>query len=63
MAQAILVEGVLKSEPFKVQELKGMEPLITDQGFLRSTPADLPHDEPKMAGLDGFFAARFRRPA
>ena len=62
MAQAILNEGVLKAEPFKPAELKGMEQLVTDQGFLRSTPADLPHDEPKMAGMDGFFAARFRRP-
>ena len=63
MAQAIIAEGVLKPEPFKPEELKGMEQLIDGQGFLRSTPADLPNPEPKLAGLDGFFAARFRRPA
>ncbi|WOC16429.1 RsmB/NOP family class I SAM-dependent RNA methyltransferase [Pseudochrobactrum sp. MP213Fo] len=62
MVEMIINEGILVPAPFKPEELKGMEQLITDQGFLRSTPADLPHDEPKMAGLDGFFAARFRRP-
>lgn len=62
MVKAILAEGILQPEPFKPEELGGMEQLITDQGYLRSTPADLPNDMPKMAGLDGFFAARFRRP-
>jgi len=32
--------------------------LITGEGFLRSTPADLPHDNPRLAGMDGFFTAR-----
>lgn len=63
MVKTIIAEGILKLEPFTSEELKGLEPLITDQGYLRSTPADLPHSDPKMAGLDGFFAARFRRPA
>lgn len=62
MAKAVLAEGILKAEPFRPEELQGLEQLITDQGFLRSTPADLPHADRKLAGLDGFFAARFRKP-
>ena len=30
-------------------------------GTLRTTPAMLPYDEPRLSGLDGFHAARFRR--
>nr|WP_258045543.1 RsmB/NOP family class I SAM-dependent RNA methyltransferase [Mesorhizobium sp. NBSH29] len=31
------------------------------EGFLRTTPADLDLGRPEISGLDGFFAARFRR--
>ena len=30
-------------------------------GTLRTTPAMLPHDEPRLSGMDGFHAARFVR--
>ncbi|MBN9046116.1 MAG: methyltransferase domain-containing protein [Rhizobiales bacterium] len=43
----------------------GLDGLVTPEGFLRSTPADLPAErfggETRMAGMDGFFAARFKR--
>jgi 16S rRNA (cytosine967-C5)-methyltransferase len=58
-------------EPFPITEqdcssLNGLlDGLVTAEGFLRSTPADLPPDRfegnPQMAGMDGFFAARFKR--
>lgn len=51
--------------PIEPGECLGFETLVTREGFLRSTPADLPADKfdgnPHMAGMDGFFAARFRR--
>jgi 16S rRNA (cytosine967-C5)-methyltransferase len=28
---------------------------------MRTLPNAWPHDEPRLAGLDGFFAARFQR--
>jgi 16S rRNA (cytosine967-C5)-methyltransferase len=40
-------------------ELAGLEMLVTADGFLRSTPADLPMETPETSGMDGFFTARF----
>jgi 16S rRNA (cytosine967-C5)-methyltransferase len=34
---------------------------VTPEGTLRTLPNAWPHDEPRLAGLDGFFAARFQR--
>jgi 16S rRNA (cytosine967-C5)-methyltransferase len=34
---------------------------VTADGTLRTLPNAWPHDEPRLAGLDGFFAARFQR--
>lgn len=35
--------------------------VLTFEGYLRTTPADLPNANPRLAGMDGFFAARFKR--
>jgi len=32
--------------------------LVTQQGFLRTTSADLCHENPSLSGMDGFFVAR-----
>jgi 16S rRNA (cytosine967-C5)-methyltransferase len=42
-------------------EIDGIQPFITAEGFLRTTPADLDLGRPGISGLDGFFAALFRR--
>ena len=47
--------------PVTAEEVGGLSELITAEGFVRSTPADLRHDDPAFSGMDGFFAARFRR--
>jgi len=47
-------------EPIRPEEVGGVEAICRD-GFLRTLPSDLPHAEPRLGGLDGFFAARFRR--
>lgn len=44
--------------PILKNELPGMENLITKDGYLRTTPADFANENPILAGLDGFFAAR-----
>ncbi|KQT43181.1 MFS transporter [Aureimonas sp. Leaf454] len=48
-------------EPVRPDELPGLEAAIDGSGFLRTTPAMLPNEDPRLAGLDGFFAARLRR--
>lgn len=50
-------------DPVGQHEFAGIAAFVTALGTLRTTPADLPADDPLMSGLDGFFAARFRRAA
>ena len=32
--------------------------IVTQDGDLRTLPCHLPHDDPRLGGLDGFYAAR-----
>jgi len=36
----------------------GLAELITADGDLRTLPSHLPHIDPRLGGLDGFYAAR-----
>ena len=47
--------------PIGQDELPGMPQLVTAEGWLRTTPADLDLGAPEISGMDGFFAARFVR--
>jgi 16S rRNA (cytosine967-C5)-methyltransferase len=42
-------------------EVGGLAELLTPEGELRSLPSHLPDPDPRMAGLDGFYAARIAR--
>ncbi|MFC0284402.1 RsmB/NOP family class I SAM-dependent RNA methyltransferase [Camelimonas abortus] len=44
--------------PVTADELPGLPQAITALGDIRTLPSMLPHPEPRLAGLDGFFAAR-----
>lgn len=48
-------------DPIGPDEIAGIAPFVTADGFLRTTPADGFTDDASMSGLDGFFAARLRR--
>jgi 16S rRNA (cytosine967-C5)-methyltransferase len=39
----------------------GLADLVTARGDLRTLPSHLPLADEERSGLDGFFAARFRR--
>ncbi|MBX3583878.1 MAG: RsmB/NOP family class I SAM-dependent RNA methyltransferase [Rhizobiaceae bacterium] len=48
-------------DPVMPGEIEGADAFVTRDGTLRTTPADLRLENPSICGLDGFFAARFRR--
>ncbi len=51
----------LARDPISADEIGGETSFLTSLGELRTLPSHLPHAEPRMAGLDGFYAARLRR--
>jgi 16S rRNA (cytosine967-C5)-methyltransferase len=62
-----IVEGFLaahsefRREPISDNEINGLNGFATAAGDLRTLPSQWPDEEPRMAGLDGFFAARLCR--
>lgn len=44
--------------PIRPDELPGLEEAISPEGWLRTLPSHWPNEEARLAGLDGFFAAR-----
>lgn len=56
-------KGKVELDPIRPGEVAGIDDFITSQGYLRTTPAGLDIGNPALSGLDGFFAARFRRVA
>lgn len=61
-----LVEKVLAErsdvelDPIDATEFPHLASFVSPEGFVRTTPADLPHADPALSGMDGFFAARLR---
>ena len=51
-------ESGLRRVPIAREEVAGRSELITQTGDLRTLPSHFPHADARMAGLDGFFAAR-----
>jgi 16S rRNA (cytosine967-C5)-methyltransferase len=54
-------DGRFRRRPVAAAELTGIEPMVTPAGDLRTLPCGLADPDPRMAGLDGFFAARLER--
>lgn len=48
-------------DPISPDEVAGIAPFVTAEGWLRTTPADLDLGRISLSGLDGFFAGRLRR--
>jgi 16S rRNA (cytosine967-C5)-methyltransferase len=51
----------LALDPIRADELPGIAAFVTAAGCLRTLPSAWPHEDPGLAGLDGFFAARLIR--
>jgi 16S rRNA (cytosine967-C5)-methyltransferase len=51
----------LRRSPIRADEVAGHAELLSANGELRTLPCQWPDDEPRLAGLDGFYAARIVR--
>jgi 16S rRNA (cytosine967-C5)-methyltransferase len=51
----------LRRSPIRLEEVAGLAELLSPEGDLRTLPCHLPDPNPRMAGLDGFYAARIIR--
>ncbi len=47
--------------PITAEELSGLADCVTPQGDMRCLPHHLAADDPRLGGMDGFFAARLSR--
>jgi 16S rRNA (cytosine967-C5)-methyltransferase len=51
-------DTTMRRAPVEAAEVGGLADIITAQGDLRTLPCHLPNPDPRLAGLDGFYAAR-----
>ena len=51
-------ESELRRAPVEAPEVAGLAEIVTADGDLRTLPCHLPHTDPRLAGLDGFYASR-----
>jgi len=58
IAALLAAEPGLKRQPIKAHEVAGLTELVTAEGDLRTLPCHLPHADPRLGGLDGFYVAR-----
>jgi 16S rRNA (cytosine967-C5)-methyltransferase len=54
----LAAESGLRRLPIETGEVAGLAEIITADGDLRTLPCHLPHADPRLGGLDGFYAAR-----
>jgi len=63
IAALLASDAPFERVPVRPEEIGGLAAAITPDGDLRTRPDLLPDEDPRLAGLDGFFAARLRRRA
>ena len=54
-------EPAIQRVPIEASEVAGLHEILNPEGDLRTLPCHLPHQDPRLAGLDGFYAARLIR--
>jgi 16S rRNA (cytosine967-C5)-methyltransferase len=54
----LATEPAMRRVPIEAGEVAGLSELLTAEGDLRTLPCHLPHVDPRLGGLDGFYAAR-----
>ena len=58
VAALLASEPAMRRVPIEAGEVAGHGELLTAEGDLRTLPCHLPHVDPRLGGLDGFYAAR-----
>jgi 16S rRNA (cytosine967-C5)-methyltransferase len=58
VAALLASEPSVRRAPVDASEVAGLSEIITAEGDLRTLPCHLPHEDPRLGGLDGFYAAR-----
>jgi 16S rRNA (cytosine967-C5)-methyltransferase len=48
----------MRRVPVEAGEVAGRQEILTADGDVRTLPCHLPHQDPRLSGLDGFYAAR-----
>src|SRR6266436_505643 len=54
----LAAEPAMRRAPIEAGEVAGLTEILTAEGELRTLPCHLPHPDPRLSGLDGFYAAR-----
>jgi hypothetical protein len=58
IAALLAAEPAVRRAPIAAGEVAGLTEILTAEGDLRTLPCHLPHPDPRLSGLDGFYAAR-----
>src|SRR4051812_2659477 len=58
VAALLATESAVRRAPIEAGEVAGLSEILTAEGDLRTLPCHLPHRDPRLGGLDGFYAAR-----
>ena len=61
IVRLLAADAGLQRVPIEPGEVGGLGEIINADGDLRTLPSHLPHADPRLGGLDGFFAARLRK--
>jgi 16S rRNA (cytosine967-C5)-methyltransferase len=61
IAALLARDSRVRRKPVLAEDVAGLEELVSADGDLRTLPCHLPAEEPRLGGLDGFFAARLER--
>jgi 16S rRNA (cytosine967-C5)-methyltransferase len=54
----LATEPGVRRAPIDAGEVAGLSEILNPDGDLRTLPCHLPHTDPRLSGLDGFYAAR-----
>jgi 16S rRNA (cytosine967-C5)-methyltransferase len=61
VAALLAAESGMRRVPIEAAEVAGLHEIVTQDGDLRTLPCHLQHLDPRLGGLDGFYAARLAK--